>query len=403
MPSKLHLPLLAKVLAAILLGMLCSLFLPIWAVRSFVTFNSIFSNFLGMFIPLLIIGLISPSIADLGRGAGRLLLVTVAIAYFSTVLTGSVAYLTGRLSFPALLGERTGSLQGIESAAGLEPFFTIAMPPFINVTTALVLAFILGLGCTAIPGNTLKHFMEDFKDIIMTVISNVIIPCLPLFIFGIVLKIGADGQMLSVMGLFLKVILVIIALHITVLVCQFLIASGIAGRRLRAEAAPGERPAGANPLRALLTMLPAYATALGTQSSAATIPVTLSCAKKLGVRPEVADFTVPLCATIHMPCSILKITLCCLAVSFCSGMPIDAGTYIGFVMMLAITMVAAPGVPGGAVMAALGVISAMLGFDADMQGIVIAIYIALDGFGTAGNVTGDGAIALIVDHIRKAA
>lgn len=187
------------------------------------------------------------------------------------------------------------------------------------------------------------------------------------------------------LGMFVKIIVLIIILHVGVLVAQFLIAGAIAGK---------------NPLRSLVTMLPAYVTALGTQSSAATIPVTLSCAKKLGIRADVADFTVPLCATIHMPCSILKITACSLAVSYCCQMPVDAGSYIGFVMMLAVTMIAAPGVPGGAVMAAVGVMESMLGFDASMQGIVIAIYIALDGFGTAGNVTGDGAIALIVNRIR---
>ena len=146
-------------------------------------------------------------------------------------------------------------------------------------------------------------------------------------------------------------------------------------------------------------MLSAYVTALGTQSSAATIPVTLASAKKNGVSGPVADFVIPLCATIHMPCSILKITACAYAISLGMGLATDPGLYVGFVMMLAITMVAAPGVPGGAIMASLGLLSSMLGFDANMQGLMIALYIAMDSFGTAGNVTGDGAIALIMDRI----
>ena len=373
------------ILAAIILGILCSLFFPAWAVRTFLTFNGIFSNFLGMFIPLLIIGLVAPAIADLGKGAGKLLLITVAIAYFSTVTVGLVSYFTCKLTFPHILGDSLGSLSGFDAAKSFEPFFTIEMPAFINVTTALVVAFVLGLGCSAIKGGAMKSVLDDFRDIIMMTIKNVIIPCLPIFIFGIFLKMGAEGQVASVMGMFVKVIIVIIALHIAVLVCQFLIAGAISGKR---------------PLKSLVTMLPAYVTALGTQSSAATIPVTLSCAKKLGVKPELADFTVPLCATIHMPCSILKIVACSLAVSMSMGMPTDFGLFFQFILMLAITMVAAPGVPGGAIMAALGVIAGTLGFNADMQGFVIAIYIALDCFGTAGNVTGDGAVAMIINKIK---
>ena len=373
------------ILAAIILGILCSLFFPAWAVRTFLTFNGIFSNFLGMFIPLLIIGLVAPAIADLGKGAGKLLLITVAIAYFSTVTVGLVSYFTCKLTFPHILGDSLGSLSGFDAAKSFEPFFTIEMPAFINVTTALVVAFVLGLGCSAIKGGAMKSVLDDFRDIIMMTIKNVIIPCLPVFIFGIFLKMGAEGQVASVMGMFVKVVIVIIALHIAVLVCQFLIAGAISGKR---------------PLKSLVTMLPAYVTALGTQSSAATIPVTLSCAKKLGVKPELADFTVPLCATIHMPCSILKIVACSLAVSMSMGMPTDFGLFFQFILMLAITMVAAPGVPGGAIMAALGVIAGTLGFNADMQGFVIAIYIALDCFGTAGNVTGDGAVTMIIDKIK---
>lgn len=377
--------LLPAVLAAIALGMACSLFFPVWAVRVFATFNSIFSNFLGMFIPLLIIGLVAPAITDLGKEAGRLLAITIALAYISTVLAGLTAYFTGMACYPRMLGDYVGLLGDMDMGEGIAPYFTIEMPAFINVTTALILAFILGLGGSASRGDTLRKLMGDFREIIMLTIRKVVIPCLPLFIFGLFLKIGAEGKIAPVLGMFVKIIVLIIILHVGVLVAQFLIAGAIAGK---------------NPLRSLVTMLPAYVTALGTQSSAATIPVTLSCAKKLGIRADVADFTVPLCATIHMPCSILKITACSLAVSYCCQMPVDAGSYIGFVMMLAVTMIAAPGVPGGAVMAAVGVMESMLGFDASMQGIVIAIYIALDGFGTAGNVTGDGAIALIVNRIR---
>ncbi|MBR5962534.1 MAG: dicarboxylate/amino acid:cation symporter [Bacteroidaceae bacterium] len=380
------LPLLPRVIIAIALGIVCSFFFPDWAVRVFLTFNSIFGNFLGFFIPLLIVGLIAPGIADLGRGAGKLLLLTAGLAYLSTVLAGMFSYVTCRYVSPSVLGNSVEALAEVDMSGGLTPFFTIEMPAFISVTSALVLAFILGLGTTAAGATGFKRVLSEFRQIVTGVITGVIIPLLPLYIFGIFLQMGAEGHVGTVLGMFLKMILVIFGMHVAVLLLQFCIAGAVAKR---------------NPFRALLTMLPAYATALGTSSSAATIPVTLAQTKKNGVTPEVADFTVPLCATIHMPCSLLKIVACCYVVSLSLGMPIDFGTYAGFILMCGITMVAAPGVPGGAIMAALGLISSILGFDASMQGIIIALYIAMDSFGTAGNVTGDGALALIVDTVRR--
>ena len=378
--------LLPKILIAIVAGILCSLFFPTWAVRVFLTFNSIFGNFLGMFIPLLILGLIAPAIADLGKGAGKLLLITIAIAYLSTILAGFFSYFTCRATYPALLGNSVKALGEMDMTGSMKPFFTIEMPAFISVTTALVFAFLLGLGMSLIPGTTLNKAMHDFREVIEVVISRFIIPILPIYIFGIFLQLGAEGNVGPVLGTFAKIIVIIIVMHVTVLVLQFLIAGLIAHK---------------NPFRSLVTMLSAYVTALGTQSSAATIPVTLASAKKNGVSEPVADFVIPLCATIHMPCSILKITACAYAISLGMGLQTDPGLYIGFVMMLAITMVAAPGVPGGAIMASLGLLSSMLGFDTNMQGLMIALYIAMDSFGTAGNVTGDGAIALIMDKIAS--
>ena len=376
---------LPKILIAIALGIGCSFFFPGWAVRVFLTFNSIFSNFLGMFIPLLIIGLVAPGIADLGKGAGKLLLITVLLAYSSTVLSGAFSYFSCKLAYPHILGNGLSALSNMDMSNTLTPYFTIEMPPFISVTTALVVAFILGLTTATITGTTMRGFLVDFRDVVTTVITKVIIPCLPLYIFGIFLQMGAEGHVGAVLGAFLKIVGFIFLLHVTELLFLFFVAGPIAHK---------------NPFKALITMLPAYVTALGTASSAATIPVTLQQAIKNGVREETASFTVPLCATIHMPCSILKITAVAYAISLSMGLPSDFGTYIGFIMMLAITMVAAPGVPGGAIMAALGLLSSMLGFDSNMQGLMIAIYIAMDSFGTAGNVTGDGAIALIVDRIR---
>ncbi len=378
--------LLPKVLIAIALGIGCSFFFPVWLVRCFLTFNSIFSNFLGLFIPFLIIGLIAPGIIELGKGAGKLLAITVGIAYFSTILAGFFSYGICSWTYPSVLGDSVAALGNIDMSGGLTPFFTIEMPAVMSVTSALVIAFIIGLTLINVEGHAFKDVMTDFRESIFRVISKLIIPLLPLFIFGIFLQMGAEGKIAPVLGMFIKIILIIFAMHVTFLVFQFCIAGAIAHK---------------NPFKALWTMLPAYVTALGTQSSAATIPVTLAQAKKNGVREEVADFVIPLCATVHLSCSILKITACAFAISLSMGMDTSVATYAGFIMMLGITMVAAPGVPGGAIMAALGLLSSMLGFDANLQGLMIALYIAMDSFGTAGNVTGDGAIALIVNRIKS--
>ena len=378
--------LLPKVLIAIAAGIVCSFFFPDGLVRVFVTVNSIFSNFLGLFIPIIILGLIAPGIFELGNGAGRLLLITAGIAYLSTVLAGLFSFATCRLTFPVLLGGAAVALGNIDMAAhDLTPYFTIEMPALMSVTTSLVLAFVLGLSLVGLKGGFLRGAMLELREVVFLVIRRVIIPILPLFIFGIFLEMGAEGSVAPVLGMFLKMILIIFAMHVTVLVLQFCVAGAVARK---------------NPLKALWTMLPAYVTALGTQSSAATIPVTRAQAVKNGVDPDVADFVVPLCATIHMSCSILKIVACAFAISLSMGMDIAFPTYAGFILMLGITMIAAPGVPGGAIMAALGLLSSMLGFDANMQGLMIALYIAMDSFGTAGNVTGDGAIALIINKIK---
>ena len=379
--------LLPKVLIAIALGVVCSFFFPDALVRCFITFNSIFSNFLGLFIPIIILGLIAPGIFELGKGAGRLLLITAGIAYLSTVLSGLFSYGTCRLTYPVLLGDAAVSLGAIDMAANdLKPFFTVEMPPLMSVTTALVLAFVIGLSLISIPGNTFRNLMLELRELVFGVIRKVIIPFLPLFIFGIFLEMGAEGNVGPVLGMFVKIIVVIFVMHVLVLVLQFCIAGAVARK---------------NPFRALWTMLPAYVTALGTQSSAATIPVTRVQAIKNGVDPDVADFVVPLCATIHMSCSILKIVACAYAISLSMGLDVSFATYLGFILMLGVTMIAAPGVPGGAIMAALGLLASMLGFDANQQGLMIALYIAMDSFGTAGNVTGDGAIALIINTIKN--
>ena len=384
--KKMKLGLLPRIIIAIALGIVCGLFFPGWIVRIFLTVNSLFGNFLNFIIPLLILGLVAPGIADLGKGAGRLLLITALLAYGFTLFSGFFTYFTCDVSYPWLLNTSDKLSAVADNTVALQPYFTVEMPAVMGVMSALILAFTLGLGMSVIDGNRLKSVMDDFKDIINQVITAVIIPVLPLYIFGIFLNMTNSGQVAGVMNVFLKIIVVIFVMTVVLLFIQFFIA-GMVGKK--------------NPLRLFRNMLPAYMTALGTQSSAATIPVTLEQTIRNGVHPDLAGFVIPLCATIHLSGSTMKIVACSMAIMLMSGMEINFAQFAGFIMMLGIAMVAAPGVPGGAIMAALGLLQSMLGFDETAQGLMIALYIAMDSFGTATNVTGDGAIAVIVDRINS--
>ena len=387
--KKFHIGLLPRILIAIALGILFGNFLPAPLVRLFVTFNGIFSEFLNFSIPLIIVGLVTIAIADIGRGAGKMLLITAFIAYGATLFSGFLSYFTGASIFPSLI-ETGVPLEEVSEAQGILPFFSVAIPPLMNVMTALILAFTLGLGLAHLKSEVLKNVARDFQNIIVRMISAVILPLLPIYIFGIFLNMTHSKQVFSILMVFIKIIGVIFLLHIFLLIFQYCVAALFVHK---------------NPFKLLGRMLPAYFTALGTQSSAATIPVTLEQTKKNGVSTDIAGFVIPLCATIHLSGSTLKIVACALALMIMQGIPYDFPLFAGFIFMLGITMVAAPGVPGGAIMASLGILQSMLGFDESAQALMIALYIAMDSFGTACNVTGDGAISLIIDKLmaRKSA
>lgn len=375
--------LLVKIIIAIILGIIAGQFFPIWLGRFFATFNAIFSQFLGFLIPLIILGFVAPAIADIGNKAGKMLLATAALAYLSTTLSGFMSYWVGDTFFPRLISP--AALRNLEEGHDLSAYFTVEMPPLFGVMSALVLAFTLGLALALayIKGDTLKSALNEFRDVVSMTIAKVIIPLLPLYIFGIFLNMTVSGQVATVLSAFVKIILVIFAMHIFLLLVQYLIA-GLVARK--------------NPLKLLYTMLPAYFTALGTQSSAATIPVTLRQAIKMGVDEDTVGFVIPLCATIHMSGSAMKIVACAVALMIMQGLPYDTPMFAGFIFMIGISIIAAPGVPGGAIMASLGLLANMLGFSEADQALMIALYIAMDSFGTACNVTGDGFIAIVINR-----
>ncbi len=383
MKTKLLNSLLLWIVVAIVLGYLCSLFFPVPLARVFITFNGLFANFLGFFVPVLIFGLIAPAIASLGRGAGKWLGITAGLAYGSTILSGLIAWGTATALYPSLLsGRNLVTNVANPEEGGLSPFFTVDMPPPFEVMSALLLAFVVGLAMTAVKSDTMYAVLEELNSVILKVVTSFVIPLLPLYIFGTFLNLGMNENFGSTMAAFGTVLVLSIVMTIVIVLLQYLVAGIVAGR---------------NPFVALKNMLPAYFTALGTSSSAATIPVTLNSVLKNKVDEDVAGFVVPLGATIHLSGSMMKITLYALAIVAMGGLDVTAGQIIGFLLLLGIMMIAAPGVPGGAIMAAVGLLQANLGFDESMISLMIAAYIVVDSFGTAANVTGDGAIALIVN------
>lgn len=380
-----NLGLLPRIIIAIVAGIGAGFVFPEWLARLFITFNGIFGAFLGFLIPLLIVGFVAPAIADLGRKAGRMLVVTAAIAYGMTFAVGMGAYATAAFTFPRMIKPAAYVADQLSGGSTIPAeYFTIDIEPMFSVMTALVLAFLLGLGVAHIGAGSLRRGLEEFRDLIRLTIHGVIIPCLPIYIFGIFLSMSISGEVGTVLLTFSKIIIVIFVMHVVVLILQYVIAWMFTGL---------------NPFRSLKIMMPAYFTALGTQSSAATIPVTLEQTIRMGVDRDVAGFVIPLCATIHMSGSTLKIVSCALALMILHGIPYSAGMFAGFIAMLAITIIAAPGVPGGAIMASLGLLTSMLGFSQADTALMIALYISMDSFGTACNITGDGAIAQIVGRI----
>lgn len=352
-------------------------------VRLLTTFSGIFGNFLNFIIPFIIIGFIVPSIAKLGKSSGKLLSITVILAYVSTVLSGFAAFILGKSILPSILKVGT---EASKSNLYLEPFFKIEIPPMMGVMTALVSAFLLGMGLAHIKGKSLLNGFCDFQNILELTVKKALIPLIPIHISGIFAKLTANGEIFSTMKAFSVVYIMLLLLQVIYIIIQYSIACSVNKK---------------SPIKCLKNMLPAYFTAVGTQSSAAAIPFTLNSTLKNGVSKEIAHFVIPLCATIHLAGDTITITLSAMAVMMMNGIIPTFASMAPFILMLGITMVAAPGIPGGGIYASLGLLKDMLAFSPAQQGIMIAIHVSQDSFGTATNITGDCALAMIVDKISK--
>ena len=395
-------PLLVWILVAILLGILVG-----WAshrgntdipVRIFATFGMLFNQLLGFAIPLIILGFIAPGIGSIGRGAGKMLGKAVAIAYVSTILAGFMALIVASLLYPYILNGSTAAAVTNPSASLVKPYgvtvdangtenLPFTLPPIMSVTTALIFAFLLGLGMTGLSSTRMYDLAEDFRSIVEKFLSYVIIPLLPIYILSVFANMTYAGEVQHILRVFGKVFVMVLVLHWVFLLLLYGVA-GLVRKR--------------NPFTFLKRMMPAYVTALGTQSSAATIPVTLRSAKEAGVHSRIADFAIPLNANIHLAGSMITITGCSAAVvTMTHGHTPSFSSMLPLILVLGVMMVAAPGVPGGAVMTAVGALQSMLGFSPTMIALIIALHLAQDSFGTATNVTGDGALAAILEGMSS--
>ncbi|MBQ6014879.1 MAG: dicarboxylate/amino acid:cation symporter [Bacteroidales bacterium] len=383
--KKLKPGLFVKVLIAIAAGALLGMVAPEVLVRIFKTFNTLFAQLLKFIVPLLVLGLVTPAIANVGRGAGKMLLAVLAIAYLSTICSGFFAHVCGSNLMPHYL--QAGELSAeTMSAKEFLPYFDLKIPPLCDIMTALVFSFMLGVGMIFIGSGALKRGFDEFGEIIKLTIEKAIIPLLPWYIFTMMCEMSAKGVISVVLGSGAKIILTGVVLTLIWLVIQYCIAGAIAGK---------------NPFKCLWNMIPAYLTAFSICSSSAAIPVTASCAKKNGLEDDIVDFTIPLCSTVHMCGSTIKLAVSAIAVAYIFGVPVPFAVYVNFVLMQGIAAVAAPGVMGGVLMASVGLLESIMGFTPDQTALVMTLYLALDGYGPGCNVTGDGAIAIVIDKLFK--
>ena len=393
--KKFKMGLIPKLIIAIIVGILIGLYMPEFVARAVVTLSGFFSTFLKFVVPLMILAYVTMGIADLSQGAGKLLIITVALSYASTLIAGSSSYLVASTLFPSFMSPQALDQIAATSGVSVLPYFSISIPPLLDTLSAVVLAFVMGLCLSTMRGkeigDSLYNVMSDFSKIIDKTLHTAIIPLLPLYICGTFVDMTRSGKTFAILGILWKVFLVVIAMHIICIVLQFVTAGFVSGK---------------NPVQLLKNQIPGYTTALGTQSSAATIPVNLQCAETHGISEEIRNFVVPLCANIHMAGSMITITACATAVCLMNQLPISLATVIPFIMTLGVAMVASPGAPGGSIMTALPFLYMIFGTVAgDPNGpicaIMVALYITQDSFGTACNVCGDNAIGIIVDTIYK--
>ena len=375
--------LLPKLFIAIAIGVVVGFLSPDWVIRVTNCFRDTFGQFIKFIVPFIILGLVAPAIIDTGKSAGRILLMTIGLAWVSTVVFGCFAYGVSVAVFPKIIA---GTLGDTAAVKAFPAFFTLQIPPIMDVITALVTSLIVGFGALATGSEILSKGADELRKVVMLTLKHAFVPFLPIYILTVMADLTASGKLSAVGGSSVKIMLVACCTMTAVLVIQFLVA-GLITRK--------------NPIRCLVTMMPAYLTGLGCCSSAATIPYTLAQTKKNGVSDETASLVIPLCSSMHMAGSMANVVVYSAGLLVLMGQGLPFGAYVQYILLVSLIAVASPGVPGGVVLATQAVAETVLGFTPERYAIMIAIYLALDGMGTACNLTGDGAIALIVDKFKK--
>lgn len=380
--------LIIAIVLALIVGSLD--FIPVPLLELIMTGVGLFSTVLNFIIPIMIVAFIVPGISQITNNTGKLLGFTVLLSFASLIFAALLAYLVGQLVFPFFITE--GATQLFEETAGLEPLFELPIEPFFTVAEGVVFALIIGLSLTFLRkngmGETLHQLFIDLKDVVSTVLSKFIIPLLPFYVFGNFLNLSFKGDAFEVIRNFLPVYILIVIQHFLYLGIVFFV---------------GTRTKRHNFSETVRNSLPAYATAFGTQSSAATVPVNIQSGINNGISEEVANYIYPLYANTHLPGSMISVSSMVLAVLMMTGGDYSPGTMLTFFLTLALVLSAAPGVPGGAIMAALPFLG-MVGIDPSgtSAALLITLYLTQDSFGTSINVTSDQGIVPIIDsYYRK--
>ena len=369
---------------AIVAGVAIGVCAPACVIRTLNSFGATFGQFIKFIVPFIIVALVTPAIAEAGRSAGRMLLLTMCLAFASTLLAGTFAFGVAKAVFPTFID---GALDSSVAAKEFSPYFKLAIPPIMSLTTAMATAFMFGLVLAARPCETLSRVFVEMKEVVSTTIARAVVPLLPFYILVVIADLTASGKLAVVGGGCVKIMVLALCTTTAVLLIQYTVAGLIARR---------------NPFKALLNMLPAYLTGWGCCSSAATLPVTLRQTRKNGVSEKITDLVIPLCSNVHLAGSMANMVVYTAGFIVLGGGAISLGHYVEFMFMLSIIAVASPGIPGGVVLASAAIAETALGFTPERYALVIATYMALDGMGTACNLTGDGAIALIVDRFSGA-
>ena len=374
--------LILKIAAGIIVGILAGLYASMPLIKIFSSIGFVLGQYIRFVIPLLIIAFVAKGVAEFGKQAGKALLLGLILAYVSTICAELLGFSVASVFLP-YLGIAPGS---VASAVKITPYLRVEIPAAISIMGALVFAIILGLGITRIKSPTITGFIQEFNGIIADLIRHALIPVFPYFVATVFMEITAKGQLIPTIKAFFMVLLLIIPTQWVWLAVLYTIAGIYTGK---------------NAFSVFKNMLPAYFTAMGTMSSAATLPVALECARKVPfLKKESVSFCIPLFNVAHLPGAAAAITMSAMVVTILTkGQTPSLEVFLPFIILLGFIEVAAVGVPGGSVTAALGILESTLGLDQSGLGLMVALFMIQDSFGTATNVVGDGALTMIVDKV----